>query len=843
MTATIEELRAAVEARDEDAIIAWLERSTPSERVAARPVAQRFAEETWSAWVPIPELQGRLKRPAEENYLARGLRMAVVAPSERLSHQKPDPRIATRVGRALGPQWVQDTVNALTAADYFHAPFRLVRDWVRAGLCERPDADWYVLAFMKNLVFDYGEERVAILRADPGLFEHEIWQLFRVQGESDCCLAGMDDGGPGGWQDAFVQLTESGELPRGRVLDEALGTLARDFPQFRAGWFSRLHDALAPTEAEIVARKATYLRLLGSRIAPTVSLAVRAIGVAATAGAISADDLIAHAGPALQARAAKTAKSVLTLLDRAAKREPDHAPSIAVLAAGALFHERASVQDHALKLIERHGSTDDPDLLAAIARAADGVAPTLADRLAPYVAPPEGDDREQLPARAELTSPLEDVSAITPIDDAHELVLACTRLLGDAGDPMEVERVLDGLALSGVAVRATDPALLEPLEQRSSRMKLRRQTASMFWWVRDAEYPAGTTRTVEDELGRVARAWTRGAGDTGDALDDMELDGVPRLAALVYRRFREVVEILRTGRSVQLHSTPTHAGGWIAADTLAARREADPDGAGPADRALAELRASSRDIRTRAAAELPIDVKRIEHPNGWVSHRVGVGPTTNDELRVDAPKRHLQGVYDGSPPTLRLLATLTPSDALPTVALGLDRLGNNLDVKLARGDAALFIEPFLDEWRPIDDPAARLIALSLAAGDRAPRTMALDVVIAGAESGRLQPETLGAAMAFWLTSPMVRPRRWTKPLHELRSMSTAHARYVAATMSAALRGDPSELPQDLGALLDVLAQSLAACGESLTDPDTRAYLCGVTASGKTGRLVRQLLDD
>ena len=66
-------------------------------------------------------------------------------------------------------------------------------------------------------------------------------------------------------------------------------SLARDFAAFRAGWFSRFHDQLKPTDAERAARADAYLRLLGSGIGSTVTFAVKAVEKLAKKGAVDGE--------------------------------------------------------------------------------------------------------------------------------------------------------------------------------------------------------------------------------------------------------------------------------------------------------------------------------------------------------------------------------------------------------------------------------------------------------------------------------------------------------------------------------------------------------------------------
>ena len=76
---------------------------------------------------------------------------------------------------------------------------------------------------------------------------------------------------------SFVSLAARDPAMRERLLDVSLAALARDFSTYRAGWFSRFHESLAPTDEERAQRTDAYLGLLRSRVGPTVSMAVAAL--------------------------------------------------------------------------------------------------------------------------------------------------------------------------------------------------------------------------------------------------------------------------------------------------------------------------------------------------------------------------------------------------------------------------------------------------------------------------------------------------------------------------------------------------------------------------------------
>src|SRR6185369_6898866 len=86
--------------------------------------------------------------------------------------------------------------------------------------------------------------------------------------------------------EAFRTMAADGTIERARVLASTLDALGRDFAPFRAGWYSRLHESLKPTQSERVANRERYLDLLSSRVPATVAFAMRALVDVDKAGAL-----------------------------------------------------------------------------------------------------------------------------------------------------------------------------------------------------------------------------------------------------------------------------------------------------------------------------------------------------------------------------------------------------------------------------------------------------------------------------------------------------------------------------------------------------------------------------
>src|SRR5260370_32962039 len=113
-------------------------------------------------------------------------------------------------------------------------------------------------------------------------------------------------------------MAADGIVERARVLASALDALAREFAQFRAGWYSRLHGALKPTRPERVAHREKYFDLLNSRVPAAVSFAMKALVEVDKAGALDALAALDRLGAALEARDKGTAERALSILGKAA---------------------------------------------------------------------------------------------------------------------------------------------------------------------------------------------------------------------------------------------------------------------------------------------------------------------------------------------------------------------------------------------------------------------------------------------------------------------------------------------------------------------------------------------
>jgi hypothetical protein len=515
----------ATTADDVPGTLAALEALDEASRRAAAPSLWG----AWKAFEGLPYVSGR----------GEALRAALVGCASPSELQKVRFRVlsyddgAVRRALATRPPPVR---QAIAEGVVRQAPARwsMVLGWADAGLVARPDGDPWVLGMIGGLTGRGRPVRDALLER-PDLHP-EVWRLFEVEGDGEHSLAAYDkyvrDGH--GWDAGIAALP----LDRGRLLDATLDALARDFAPFRAGWFSRFHERLAPTPAERAARVDRYVRLLPSPVGPTVALAVAALD---GCDVRHPQALLGAACSATLAPAKKTAKAVLALVARFMDVSPD---DVAAVALAATTHPEADVQAAAVVLLTRLGALDRVDV--------DVLAPTVRARL-PNVLPAR-------PAPVVVVPTAPPAAGLSPLPTVEAVVLALSAALEDASSLTLTEQALEGVA----RFAAVEPGpFADPLRARA-RARLR------------------TAQEAERWMAHLALAWLdRVAPDEPSSVGP---------TAVFDDRWREVAARVAAREVTPLVSFPTEASGRIDPAVFASR----PPGAG-ADQAIAARRATPAD--------------------------------------------------------------------------------------------------------------------------------------------------------------------------------------------------------------------------------------------------------
>ena len=707
------------------------------------------------------------------------------------------------------PTVVADLVDAI--ADNppvrWNSGFRLMRSLVRAGHVGRPTNPGYILAMINGLEIHDVSVYDALV-ADPGLLENEVWRVFEVEGAGETSLAAHDKYSLKAqtWSTALEKLSVEGKLPRARLLDASLAALRRDFAPFRAGWFSRFHEQLAPTPDERREREDGYVALLSSPVPATVSFAVRAL---LAAGSMS-DAYVDRLAPALMSKATATVKGAIRLLPKTERG--------AAVAVAAVPHATRDGQ---------------PALLAFI----KGIRPDLAP--APAASIPER--QFEPPAPPTLAGPVESVA---------ELVELLATLLEHIEDAHEIERALE--ATSRLCAR--DGMTLQRLDA------VGRRAAKV-----QSEMRAFAGESPRADLAGLVIAWATGRVPPVPLVPGLvrspflmarrDVPG-PRKSVLGFlsARVLEVASRAARGQREPILSLPTSAGGAIDPEMLASRRNElarlriKP---AKADAIQAALRAG--EVRPRTAVRFRYESPTAKHFELVVDPTLKTKPDLDDVpgLFVGALSAVESGPADyngigrngvtGLAEAVRWVGTVWPANRELFYAKGAMDLGRNVDWWQAMWHVRAFLEPLLLPTESIREMGRLLVALGLGAKEPGERALATDVFVTGVGQGRLDAHLLGQTLGELYDHEVVKAGRVASALADASRVSHGHEEAVADTVEgllAVMHGPP---PPDLHALLGVLSDALTSLNRSLSHPDASAYLSGVEGTGKAATNAKALL--
>lgn len=796
------------------------------------------------------------------------------------------------------PPWVEKWVSFILerpGAVGSERPWGFCRRLVRNGFCPRPQCDFYILAMTEGL-WQCGPRRSLrqVLLHDAGLLEHELWRLFEVEGRPSLNLTTRGQG----WEVTLAELGDEGIISRERLLDCALCALERDFKPYYALWYEQLLEQLDPTLAERVARSEQYLRLLDSAVPATVEMALEVVTTLEDAGLLAAEGLVRHLPAALEsAPKKKTALAALVLLERVIVRAPEVRTRGLQAACAAFGQRRVDVQKAALELVARHFQAGDRQVQTELLGWAETIAASLRARLEQLIgldlAPTLRDSQTSQASRAELERRADDLpatlrslagvdealralagddpapalrfavsdvpllgsaNAIVPVADHEELVELLSALVENSSDVDDVERALDGVArLCGSAPEGFS-RLAGPLRKRALAL---------------LNSSGGRPEPPRRDVCEIVVAW----------LADKPWGAGSMLGpyALLSERARVVAYLARRGEVRPLLSVPTHAGGWIDPGAMPARLAAlKGGGAYEADvllmilrlaphgreAALSELRGQDGLALLIRAALGETDIQIVASPRQQAAVSVARATVMPAEADEEADARFFADPGQGAwfdrarpldpvemrqasvhwrfrAPLIRWVASVWPSRRETFFAAGIEHCRGRLDFS-DDVDEGAFIEPLLDSDQPLGRAATHMLLLGLASRDQARQSMAVDVLVAIAADGRLDPPAMGPALWSHAGEGLNRARL-ARALEAAAGTSVLHAQAIRLTLEHALPRDASDRPRDLHALLGLLLELASDAQAGITHADARAYLEALNPSSKAGGHGRDLL--
>lgn len=756
------------------------------------------------------------------------------------------------------PQWCDWALSTIAAN------WPVVRRLVREGICERPTNDRYYLA----MIAGGAQHNVRqLLTDDPGLLDHEVWELFQREGTRELNL----ENDFLNWSGTLIALSQEGRISRDRLLDASLQALELPFKAHRTPWYRNLHEALQPSLAERAARLPLYLNLTGSAVPATVKFALKAIELIDKGQALPYDDFLAAAPAALSSKEKGTASLVLRLLDRAASADPSRREPVAQVASLALEHPATDIQSAALALLKKLGAAGREDLVAPRLELASA---TVRSQIQPASA-----NAVHYEPSTSLPDPLSVSAPIEPITSLDELVLTISRVFEQNGPPDDLERILD--ALSRLA--AERPPHFDDLTS-SLRAQTTKHLESGFM------PQIGGVFSVATGIVQLSAAWLhrRLALKLGD--NSMLLSAA--LGARPYWISRRLI----AGQTRPLLSAPTHSGGWIDPLVLIERFRA---GFGPADpreieadliQALyrlapshrAEAIAAAHDLRGPEAnalryalgadlappsndsplwiaardvrAPFPREYRLLRRPQDYnplvTQVRLEVSPPPRrDFLRLGEvlaagsapPAGHAYWVDYVAPCLLAWARLMTPSHPDGWCARGAARLAENLANDTVDHTNRVFLTLLLDPWIPLGPAPSMLLALGLMARQASESDVARDALIGAIHDRRLHPSRLGAALAYLHAEGALRESRLAQSLTETTRVSPLHGSAVRQIFEAMLAPGLPSRPAAQSALLEAFLEACHASGSGPLGPALRGHLESVSGSGKGPKLARALL--
>lgn len=909
-------LERAVHQGDLEATLASLRGLTPVERKARAGSLEAMGRiMRASHWQGSPYAREWGGEAQTAQYRAfHAATVVCMAPKDFLDHLGPQVALDAPTVEALfaqfgidAPGWRAALRQAAQAQlQAFAGHILPVQNLVAARLVDRPQGDDYAIGLMAlPRALPRATTMGAMFDSDPGLYQATL-RLFDVEGTGEHNLSAVDKynhSPQNAWPCIFMAGIERGEFTRAQLLDKTLGTLERDWPQFRAGWFSRFHETLAPTADEMAPFAPRYLGLCQSRIPPTVTLALSALKVLHAAGHADGASLLGALQPAFHAGAKSQVDAALKLAEAAVKREPALAHAASAVALNGLVHEAADLQKKILERLKAWGLDD--AARAELAAHAQGVA--TVNRPALLALTGDAGAATRAPAAGQFSPPPEAVDAVgdgpldpldasralAPVGDAAELVERIAFVLENPRDIDELERVLEALV-------RTAPLPATQLKQFAPVMKRAR-------------------KLMQGEVqGQLARLLAFVVGGERDEASASNTHKEPQAAEFLALRVQDLVAQAAQYTGLAPLASATHARGFIDAAVFIERIAAHqalgvqaPSGEqvrgllrlAPPGKHAAALRGKAgaladaplvRALRHALGEDgIAIDVKaeeeqalfaaaaRIRHPgadDGAVSKALGdLGPDgpvalrcewrveprswtvdgntyTHRDLRLSGTEvpastplswvavrlAGVEGAHDEA--LLRYLATVLPSSLESFFADGCRHIGGNLDWWEAQWQNRAYLEPLLDPTVPItarQPMAVLLLALSLAGKEPGQAALAVDALVQSFTEGRLDVPALGAQLRALLPTSIVMARRYGKSLQAAVRADARLAAPVFDLLCDMLAADEDHPPKDLAALLELLLELALSSRRALPAP-AQAALARLALTGK-GRVAQKNL--
>ncbi len=792
--------------------------------------------------------------------------------------------------------------------------FDLIFPLFKSGYCDRPKSDNYVSGMIESINYLHIEDQSLeqSIRMNLNYIEDEIWRLFEIEGGGEFSLAAHDKYAHtnNNWQVSLRVLAEDGTLSKERLLDACLEALGRDFSQFRSGWYSRFFNALKPDLEEINSRVDKLLLIIGSRIPPTVSFALKHLFLLHKNGLLKVNDFIKNVQPSLNARSKTTVMLSLKILANMAKSNPQNHHQIAQASIGALLYDDATIQTQVFDLIDTYGKADDATIIEYLAKNQSFVLPSLKPRLQHWIAANEQEGIVSATPESISATPSNDAvlvqyksTNISQINCIEELLAQLSHLIEVPENPVDIERVLDGICRLCRDKTSQFVRLVSPLKKRATSLIKR-----------------GPGKWLTFQLSRLALSMIENTNYFADDFKKFTKQKTADFETVFVIRLYYLIEniIAHPLNGVPMISMPTHDRGFINPAVLPGRIQARieyQESDNLVDSALTILRLKpelidcteldaiihqlqtiNTDFSLACAYALGAEIKvghipalwmaasRIRFPgandNNFINkfgdlgpdagssalytsrvRSYGSGTTTFYALKVDCtppapakiPLEHLSVLfhlkvtsefghaYFGLDSGLvRWGSTIWPGNLEPYFSCGAQEL--SIIWPEAQWQVQSYFLPLLQADVPLTPMALLLVIAGLSSSEPGQRGIAIDIVIMKIEEDRIDISQLGKQMASLITTGIIIVSRWTKAIKEIASISKIHAEAMRILIQSLLQFKPENSPRYLGGLLELLYEIQVALNKQLDNKNAIAFCKANKKSGKIGQFSKKLLN-
>ncbi len=479
--------------------------------------------------------------------------------------------------------------------------------------------------------------------------------------------------------------------------------------------------------------------------------------------------------------------------------------------------------------------------------------------------------------------------AVAPIADLNELIAAVATMIERIDDPMQLERILDGISRLHEERPADFDKRVDPL-----RKQLKKKLESFSFGVLDVAAWVGLTKLITTWL------------DVPYTRDREDIDWWNMRYWFIRQRIHELITHVHEAKAfpdrrkrdepMPMLAMPTHADGWIDPVILVERinkhyaksrtllddhdfaqaiLRLTPDGRQAALKMLGSPDSYNGDVELRFALGDRITRKQsyAERNDDEPDEMIIVFNHGNAMVQVAAVRARMISLADKNyQPELPIAqATIDSKHRVtihgavkddPTVPFSLMETAISFDPTLTCIQDPKSERSWLEQWESMTNPmdydasclvgsiwhlfdpestwtqaACRLAVLSATHDRNEARIMATDALIEAIQRALVVPDLLGTALAS--NSDIIKLNRVVKVLSDVAKCSSLHHWVILQTLDTYIQHVP-ELPSDVHVLLAQMLESAIAIGMTASEP-AQTRLKSIEGKNKSGKLASQIL--